>query len=183
MNKIWTFIILFSIVFGIFNNNIKYIVDNLFLVPFNVINNLIKIGSMLVIYNGMFKIAIKSGVVNKISKLISPISSKIFNVNVEVLEYINTSITCNLLGLGPANTPIAIKIVGELSKCKKVGKELAKYLVLNISSLCVLPISALTLRNTFNSTINISLIPLLFISSLLTTIFSLLLCKLLKAGE
>lgn len=183
MNIIWVSLIIFSIIFGVFNNNVKYMIDNLFLVPLNVLNSLIKIGSMLVVYNGLFKIAIASGVISKISKLMSPITSKVFKVDNDILEYINASITCNLLGLGPANTPIAMKIIEKLSTNNKLNSNLVKYILLNISSLCILPISAITLRNTFNSKINISLIPLLFITSLLTTIFSLLLCKIFKVGE
>ena len=68
MNKVWFIITIVSIIFGIFNDKIDEMIDSLFTVPENVFNSLFKIGSMLVIYNGLFNIAIESKCINKLSR-------------------------------------------------------------------------------------------------------------------
>ena len=61
-------------------------------------------------------------------------------------NFISTSIICNMLGLGPANMPIAIKLVDKLRYVKYSKYNLTMYLFINISSFCILPLSLLTLR-------------------------------------
>lgn len=181
MNKVWFIITIVSIIFGIFNDKIDEMIDSLFTVPENVINSLFKIGSMLVIYNGLFNIAIESKCINKLSKLLNKRVNKIFKLNdSSTSDLISTSIICNMLGLGPANMPIAIKIIERLKGDKF---NLSMYIFVNISSFCILPLSLIALRTTFNSLINVEFIALIAISSFITTIFAILLCKFIYRGK
>lgn len=178
MNKVWFIIIIISFVFGFFNGNTEEMLKCLFDVPKNTISNLFKIGSMLVIYNGMLKIAIKANVFEKFSKIFSKYLDKIFiNLNKNVKELISTSIICNLLGLGPANMTIALKIVKEIENNNNRFYNLSMYLIINISSLCILPLNLLTIRSTYLSDINIPFIYILFIGSFVTTLFAIFLVK------
>ena len=170
MNKVWVFIIFVSLIFGLIYGNTDKMINNLFIVPENVLKNLMKIGSMLVIYNGLFKIALKAEVIDKISIIFLRIINKIFkNLNEECKKMISTSIVCNLLGLGPANMTIAIKVVNQINTLPKANYNLSMYLLINISSLCFMPLSLLTLRSTFFAKINIPFVFILFIASLVTT--------------
>ena len=189
MNKIWFIITIVSIIFGILNNKTSDMINSLFNVPENVINNLLKIGSMLIIYNGLFNIAINSKCISKLAKLLNKRVSKIFKLddnkldNIEIIELISTSIICNMLGLGPANMPIAIKLVDKLRYVKYSKYNLTMYLFINISSFCILPLSLLTLRSTFKSLFNIEFVVLIMIASFITTVFSVFLCKLIYKGD
>lgn len=189
MNKIWFIITIVSIIFGILNNKTSDMINSLFDVPENVINNLLKIGSMLIIYNGLFNIAINSKCISKLAKLLNKRVTKIFKLednkldNIEIIELISTSIICNMLGLGPANMPIAIKLVDKLRYVKYSKYNLTMYLFINISSFCILPLSLLTLRSTFKSLFNIEFVVLIMIASFITTVFSVFLCKLIYKGD
>lgn len=184
MNKVWIFIIFFSLAFGLIYGNADKMVNSLFLVPENVLKNLLKIGSMLVIYNGLFKIAIKAKVIDKISLIFIKLIDKIFKeLNDECKKMISTSIVCNLLGLGPANMTIAIKIVNEINSLPKMHYNLSMYLLINISSLCLMPLSLLTLRSTFFARINIPFVFILFIASFITTFFAIIICKVINKNE
>lgn len=183
MNKIWLFIIIISIIFGLISGNADKMVDSLFDVPNNVIKTLFKIGSMLVIYNGMFKIAIKTNVIDKLSIVLKKPINKIFKVDEDCRKLISTSIICNLLGLGPANMAIAIKIVEKIKNTRNMFYNLTMYLLINISSLCLLPLSLLTLRNSLGAKYNISFIFIIFISSLLTTLIAIVLVKIIYRKE
>ncbi len=182
MNKIWILIILISLTFGFINGNSAAMIDALFDVPKKTIDSMITIGSILIIYNGIFNIAIKANIIKKISFIFSGFVNKVFGYpqGSYLNDTISTSIIANMLGLGAANTSIAIKVVEEIKKdCKdNVSKELAMYLLINISSFVILPLSLLALRENYNAQINILFVPILFIISLFTTLFSILLCKL-----
>lgn len=185
MNKIWIFIILISIAFGIINNRVEEMVEALFDVPEETLKSLLKIGSMLIIYNGIFKIAQDSNTIKKMSGILKKPINYIFKIDdEECKEFIGASMIANMLGLGPANMAIALKVIEKMSYFKKNKfYNLTMYLLINISSLCILPLSTLTFRATFFAKINIAFIPLLFIASLLTTIFAIFLVKVSKFNE
>ena len=60
MNKIWSILIVLAIVFGILNNRINEMSEALFNVPKETLKTLLQIGSMLIIYSGLFQIAKES---------------------------------------------------------------------------------------------------------------------------
>ncbi len=183
MNKIWLFIIIISIIFGLISGNVEKMVNSLFDVPNDVIKTLFKIGSMLVIYNGIFKIAIKTNVIDKLSIVLKKPINKIFKVDEDCKKLISTSIICNLLGLGPANMTIAIKVVERIKSTRNMFYNLTMYLLINISSLCLLPLSLLTLRNSLGARHNISFIFIIFISSLVTTLIAIIFVRIFCKKE
>lgn len=183
MNKVWVFIIIISIIFGLINGNTIEMVNSLFDVPNDVIKTLFKIGSMLIIYNGMFQIAVKTNVIDKMSFLLKKPINKLFKVDDECVKLISTSVICNLLGLGPANMTIAIRVIEKIKSSNNLLYNLTMYLLINISSLCILPLSLLTLRNSLNAKYNISFIAIIFIASLLTTLISIILVKIFCKKE
>lgn len=182
MNKFWIFLIIISIAFGLVNGKEEELVDALFEVPNEVINVLLKLGSVLIIYNGLFQIAIKTNIISKLSFLFRGFVEKVFGFKKHsyLNDTISTSIIANMLGLGAANTAIALKVVEEIKREKgsEVSKELAMYLLINISSFVILPLSLIGIRESYNALINLLFIPILCISSFLTTLFSIFLVKL-----
>ena len=179
MNRIWFLIAMISICFGLVNSREEEMINALFNVPKDSIYALFKIGSMLIIYNGIFEIAINSNAISKMTILINKPVKKLFDLEDDnIIELISTSIICNLLGLGPANMSIALKIIEKLSNTNN-KKAIILYLLINISSLCLLPLSLLALRSSFNSKYNIEFIPMIFIASSLTTILSIIIVKII----
>lgn len=178
MNKVWLFIIFISIVFGLINNKTDEMIINLFDVPKITITNLFKIGSMLIIYNGMYQIALKSNCIDKLGNLfIKPVNKLFKNLDEETKKLISSSIICNLLGLGPLNMTLAIKIIKNIKENNNDMKDISLYLLINISSLCLLPLNLIALRGSFSSNINISFIFIIFISSFITTLIAIIISK------
>lgn len=179
MNKIWAFLIILAIVFGIINGKVAEMSESLFNVPKETLKILLQIGSMLIIYSGLFQIAIDANVISKMSKLIIKPISKLFKTDKNTLEMICASVIANLLGLGPANMAIALKIIDNINKSNEYKKyNLTLYLLINVSSLCILPMSTLAFRETFKAEINLAFIPMLFIGSLISTICAIILTRL-----
>src|SRR5690554_3239469 len=111
MNLIWILIVLFCGVYALISGNIEIFITKLFAVPELTISLLIKVGSLIVIYNGIFKIAIKSGIIDYIGRVFYWLSHLLFPripKDHYLHSYICSNITANLLGLGIASTPIAL---------------------------------------------------------------------------
>ena len=188
MNYIWFSIIFISIVFGVLNGNSELMVEMLLDTPKSTFEMLINIGGLIIFYNGLFKMAIDSGIINKISKYFIKFIHLIFPEipkNHIVNEYICCNIIANLLGLGVASTPIALKVLKELKELSnnKLNKSMVIFTVLNISSFCILPLSIIGIREVYKAKINLELIPLLVIITFLNTVICILISNLIMRGE
>jgi len=174
MNYIWTTIILFCFIFSLFTNNFATLFNSLFDVPEYSLKLLISIGSLMLIYNGIFQIAIDSKLIRKICFIFKPLLRKIYKVSDEkVLELLCANFAANLLGLGSASTPIAIKALENIDN-KKI---IYKLICLNISSFTLFPFTIITLRNKFNGINNFKVWIMIVFISLITSIFSIVICS------
>lgn len=174
MNIIWTIIIIFCLIFSIFTNNFTILINALFDVPEESLKLLINLGGLIIIYNGLFQIAIDCKIIKKISFIFRPIIKSIYKTNDEnILNLLCANFTANLLGLGIASTPIAIKIVSS-SNDKKI---INKLVCLNISCFTIFPFTILTLRNKFGGIQNFKVWILLILITFITSIFSILICN------
>jgi spore maturation protein A len=181
MNKIWLFLVLFALVYGIIRGNAETMVMAIFDVPNQSIMMLIKIGGFLILYNGILEIAINSGLISKISRIFKkPIRKIFYNLDPEspAQEYIAISLIANLLGMGAAGTPSTIKalqIMRKENENKSVATpEMMKFLLLNITSFTILPLSILSIRKLYEAKINFVLIPYFILGSLILSIFAIL---------
>ena len=71
------------------------------------------------IWLGLFGILERSGLSQKVSKLLSPIINKIFgksNLSEESKKYVSMNISANLLGMSGAATPLGIKAIESMQK-------------------------------------------------------------------
>lgn len=169
MNKIWTFIIIFSIIFSIITNNFTNLINALFDVPETSLKLLFSLGGLIIIYNGLFQIAIDCDLINYISFLFKPFIKRIYkNTTKELLDLLCANFVANLLGLGIASTPIAIKAIQKINN----EKHLNKLICFNISCFTLLPFTILTLRNKLGGINNFKILIFLIIITFMSTIFS-----------
>ena len=120
------------------------------------------------VWNGMMEIAVKSGLMKKLAKAMYPFIHWLFPdipSQHKANEYIAANMAANILGLGWAATPAGLKAMKELKKleayeeCKRSGKReqsrasdmMCAFLVLNISSLQLVPINMIAYRSQYGS--------------------------------
>lgn len=178
MNIIWTIIILFSFVFAIVTGNLNDLTNSIFNVPKEALSLLITIGSLIVIYNGIFQIAIDSGLIKKTSFIFRGIVKKVFNdVDEEVVTLICANICANILGLGVASTPIALNIMSQISHENKVNNNILSLIGINLSAFTLFPLTILTIRNNFHGSHSLFIWLSIVFISFVTTLFSIVLAK------
>lgn len=129
------------------------------------------------LWMGIMEIAIKSGIMKKSSVLINPIIEFLFPSipkDSKAKEYIVSNFVANILGLGWAATPIGLKAMEELNilnnKSNVASTDMCTFLIINISSLQLIPINIITYRSQYGSTNPASIIGFSLISTIISTL-------------
>ena len=184
MNRIWVFIIGICIIYGIISGNSEAMVNASLEVPKDTLDLLIKVGGLIIFYNGLFQIAIDSGMIRKLSKIIYPITRFIFKdikKDSKVHEYVSANIIANLLGLGIASTPIAIKALNamkeELKDKDKPSLSMVTLILMNVAAFTIFPLTILSVRKIYNAKINLELVPFFILVSFLLTVVAIIIVK------
>ncbi len=108
---------------------------------------------VMTLWLGIMKIGEKAGAVNTLSRLMNPFFSRIFPGiprNHPAMGSIMMNFSANMLGLDNAATPLGLKAMKELQEVNadqtKASDSQIMFLVLNTSSLTLIPISILAMR-------------------------------------
>lgn len=145
------------------------------------------VGSM-AFWLGITELAVKSGITQKLLRLLKPIIIFLFPEHKNdkfILEKISLNITANLLGLGNAATPLAIDAMTQMQKLnkdkEKPTKSMILFVLINTASLQILPTQIATLRINYGSVEPFSVIIPIWIVSLISLVFVILVCKLVQS--
>ena len=179
MNIVWTSFVIIGLGILLFKN-----VDVAFATMLSgsekAIALTLKLWAIYAVWLGVLKIVEDTGLNNKISKLLDPIINKLFGkTDAETKNQIAINITSNLLGMGNACTPSGIKALKGLDKGSNIATSaMIMLMILNTSSLQLLPTTVIGLRVTHGSlNPNDIIIPTL-IATFASTLSGILLCKL-----
>lgn len=174
MNIIWSSLVIFCFIFSFISGNVNKLIDSLFDIPSDVIKLLISLGSLIIIYNGIFQIAIDSNLIKKISKIFKPFVKFIYtDLDENTIDLLSANFCANLLGLSSASTPIVIKAINKLNE-----RNLIKIVCMNVSCFSLFSFSIITLRSQYGGLKEFELWLFLIIITLLSTLFSLFICRL-----
>lgn len=119
MNYIFILLILISFLTGAATGRLNDVVNEMLSSSQRAVGVAISLIGIMAFWLGIVKIAQKSGLINLISKLISPVLRLIFNElpkNSSAFSSIALNISANALGLANAATPFGIKAMKELKK-------------------------------------------------------------------
>lgn len=124
------------------------------------------------VWLGLMKVWEDSGVADGASRLLKPLSRKLFKTNDEpTLTAISMNLSANLLGLSGASTPYGVKAAQLLDKNEHAEYASAMLFVLNATSIQLIPTSIIGLRTALKSGAPADIV----LPTLLTTVFSTLL--------
>lgn len=178
LSIIWLFILILSLFYGLLTNVIE--INNIILnVSYNSLDTFFQISCGIVLWSGVLEVAKTSGFLNFCTKKINLITRIIFKTkNQETLSLISANIMCNFLGLSTMATPFGLEAISELKKENSTDIEIL--LVMNYVGLSLIPISMLTLRNSFNSNYTLEIIPFAIGLALLNTFLGVVIIKVIR---
>lgn len=134
---------------------------------------------------GIVNIAKKSGLLDKLSKLLTPILKLIFPEipkHHPAFSYISINIIMNMLGVGNAATPFGLKAMKSLQELNNekdtASRSMITFIVLNTAAVTIIPTTIISLRILNKSLNPMSIVPYIIITSTLSCIIGLILDRL-----
>ena len=156
MNVIFAGIILFSFVFAALTGRMPQL----------------SLTGMLCLWSGLMKIAQESGLTELLSRLLSPVTKRLFKglrPNGEAVNAITMNLIANFLGLGNAATPLGIRAMCEMAKEQRADgaatNDMAMFVVVNTASIQLIPATTAMLRMQAGSAAPLDILPATWIAS------------------
>lgn len=200
INYIWSCLLLAGIFLSSFFGNIPIMTEAVLDGAKEAVNLCIIMAAVVGMWSGIMEIGVESGLMDLFAKKIDPFLTWLFPripKNSKAREYIAANCAANILGLGWAATPAGIKAMEELDKLederRKRGKrdfvnsvekgtasdEMCTFLILNISSLQLLPVNLLAYRSQYGSTNPAVIVGPAILATMVSTAVAIIFCKIM----
>lgn len=201
LNYIWAGMILLGIVYGTLTGNMEALTNAAMDSAGEAVSLCITTFGIMALWMGLMEIAQKSGLIAKLTKGIQPFISFLFPdipKGHEAREYISTNMIANILGLGWACTPAGLKAMEALSKLeeergnvqyiekgkmREASNEMCAFLVLNISSLQLIPVNMIAYRSQYGSANPAAVIAPAIVATFCSTLAAVVYCKVRCRGR
>lgn len=198
MNYLWAGMILIGVIYAACNGTLPDVTTAALDSAKEAVTLCVTMLGVMSFWMGLMNIAAKAGMIAGFTKKIKPMLHFLFpRLPREhiVNEYLATNIIANIFGLGWAATPAGLKAMEQLQllnleNCEKKGenkyrapdtatKEMCDFLIINISSLQLVPINIIAYRSQYGSTAPTEIMGPAIAATTVGTLAAVLFCKLI----
>lgn len=158
LNKIWPAFIIISFVFAIYSGKILNVSNAVFASAEQTVTLCLSLLGTLCLWNGIMQIAVKTSMIEKLTKFLKPLISFLFpeiKENKKISKEISMNMVANILGLGNASTPLGLKAMESMQKENsnkdKLSNSMAMFILVNTASLQIIPTTVISIRNSLGS--------------------------------
>lgn len=199
LNYLWAGMILAGIIFGAFNGRIEEITTAALDSSREAVTLCITMIGVMAFWMGIMEIASRAGIIGMASKKLRPVIRFLFPNLPEghkAEEHIAVNFIANFLGLGWAATPAGLKAMEELEKLEdirrkeKVSKmarkkgiasnEMCTFLIINISSLQLIPVNVIAYRSQYGSANPAGIVGAGILATAVSTGAAVIFCKMME---
>ena len=190
LNYLWGIMLLIGIVVGILNGKVQEISNSAITSAKEAVTLCITMLGVMSLWTGLMQIARASGILDWLTKKLQPVLNFLFPklpVDSPAREYIAGNMVANMLGLGWAATPMGLKAMKELKKLdmelqggKDTGvasQEMCTFLIINISSLQLIPINIIAYRSQYGSVNPTGIVGAGLLATCISTAVAVVYCK------
>lgn len=197
LNAIWAVMILIAVFYGALTGRMSDVTNAALDSAGEAISLCMTMAGVVALWMGLMEIATKAGLVEKLTRGIAPFLRFMFPrlpKDHPAGQYIATNIIANILGLGWACTPAGLKAMEALAKLeaergnkeylpsspagsRRASNEMCTFLILNISSLQLIPVNMIAYRNQYGSSNPTAIIVPAIVATLFSTLTAILYCK------
>lgn len=183
LNILWVLMIAGGILFASFHGTTGKLTEVFISSSTEAVNLCIFMLGVIGVWNGMMEIAVKSGLMKRVSKAMYPFIHWLFPdipPQHKANEYIAANMAANILGLGWAATPAGLKAMKELKKLEntyEASDMMCAFLVLNISSLQLIPINMIAYRSQYGSVNPTAVVLPAILATMISTLAGILFIK------
>lgn len=200
LNTIWALMILIGVAVGILTGNMEAVGNGALESAGSAVTLCITMMGILSMWTGLMQVARASGLLEKMAGWLSPVIGFLFpkiKKDSKAAEYIATNMVANVLGLGWAATPAGIKAMEELAvleeergtpgytsldgreenALRSASDEMCTLLVINMSSLQLIPINMIAYRSQYGSVSPAAIVAPVIVATVISTIVAVVFCK------
>lgn len=187
LNKIWYFIIIISVIYGILSGNTENMAKAFSSSGEDTVKICISLLGTMCFWMGIMEIIKESKLIDKVNNMFKPIINLLFKDikhNKDIVNAIILNLSANFLGLGNAATPFGIDAMHKMNMINRkkgtLNDDMIMFLILNTTCFQLLPTSIFAYRMSYGSlNVGIVFIPIL-LSTLCTTISGVIIAKMFK---
>ena len=196
LNYIWAAMIFVGVLYGAINGTMKEITEAALQSAGEAVSLCISMAGIMAFWVGLMEIAEQSGLIRRLTGFLSPFISFMFPgipKEHKARDYISTNIIANILGLGWACTPAGLKAMEELANLEEergnpayggsggkervASNEMCTFLILNISSLQLIPVNMIAYRQQYGSVNPAGIIGPAIVATAVSTGVAVVYCK------
>jgi len=206
LNTIWAMMILIGVAVGILTGTMEEVGNGALEAAGSAVSLCITMMGILSMWTGLMQVARASGLLNKMAGWLSPVLRFLFpglSPDSKASEYIATNMVANVLGLGWAATPAGIRAMEELAALEEergtpgyealasqkesvpraASTEMCTLLVMNMSSLQLIPINMIAYRSQYGSISPAAIVAPVIVATVISTIVAVIFCKVMACRE
>ncbi|MBM7555992.1 nucleoside recognition domain-containing protein [Halanaerobacter jeridensis] len=190
LNFIWATMVITGFVVAVINGRMTELSTAILESGEESVMTVLKLIGPMSLWLGIMKLAEEAGLVNILARLFKPLAKFLFPkipADHPVLGAIMMNFSANLLGLGNSATPLGIKAMHQLQELNQNSRTasdaMCTFLVINTSSLTLIPTTILALRVSANSNEVTAIIGTTLFATCCSTIAGILVNKVLLKFE
>lgn len=211
LNYLWGFMILLGLGMGIVTGQVEAVSNASIDSAGEAVNMAVTMLGIMSMWTGLIEVARQAGLMDRMTRALRPVLKFLFPRiprHHPVQEYLTANILANILGLGWAATPMGLKAMAELApiereriaqeiyrkegrqinpdqvRLTKASDEMCTFLVLNISSLQVIPVSIIAYRAQYGSVNPAAVVVPGLVATTVSTVAAIIFCRIMcKKGE
>lgn len=196
LNYLWGGMFLAGIIYGAFAGTLPQITEGLLSGAKEAVELCLSVAGIVAFWTGLMTVAKETGLLRGIAAAMRPfllwMMPELKNQET-ALEAVSVNLAANILGLGWAATAAGLTAMEELdkmrdireknSKEKTATEEMCVLLILNISSLQLIPVSTIAYRSQYGSTDPVAVAGPGFLATLASTLAAIVFCRVLHRGR
>lgn len=196
LNYIWAFMMLVGIVWGAFHGNIGAVTQGALNSAGEAVTLCITMLGVMSLWTGVLEVGQRAGLIEQLSRRMKPILHFLFPRIPEdhpANEHIATNMIANILGLGWAATPAGLRAMEALKDLEEerrarnlchvekgaASNEMCSFLIINISSLQLIPINMIAYRSQYGSANPTAIVGPALMATLVSTVVGVIFVKLM----
>jgi len=198
MNYIWGGMLIIGIIYGVFSGNMTGLTDAIIDSSKEAVSLGIAMAGIVAFWSGIMEVAQEAGIIGGMTRLISPAMKFLFPKIPEghrAMDALSSNFVANILGLGWAATPAGLRAMKDLEQLeiergnkeyfnenaglpRTASNEMCTFLVMNISSLQLIPVNIIAYRSQYGSANPAGIIIPAIIATAINTTVAVIFCKL-----
>ena len=195
LNYLWAGMTLTGILWGALHGQMTAVTDGAIQASKEAVTLCITMLGVMTLWTGVLEIGHRSGLVDQLARRMGPVLTFLFprlDPDGGARKQISVNMIANILGLGWAATPAGLKAMEELKKVEEerrkggavrqegtASNEMCTFLIINISSLQLIPMNMIAYRSQYGSVNPTAIVGPALEATFISTVVAVIFCRIM----